>query len=428
MQLILLSGIVTQIAILVVIAKRAQGGLRLMLFILSGFWFLSYFIRPIIFIYSRNENLESVLYDERIGQNRELLSEILLSILVSCFVFCFPFLIFKRISVTHDKSRFLAESKSDFLIVIVVGMVTGFISLLIEYSGVRNPFSKSLFMLLPISFSAFLWCYQKYSFSKKLKLTLFVFGAIGTVLTSSHLENSKGVILTPLLVFLYSWKIWSRKTRISIRSVLLVSLVTLVFPLFSLLQTRHLGVTRVSDQSRYADLLPWYLSPFVLIGGRFDQFARITDAHLAAENSLGGYHSWFTYFIKALAWNPSTGRSELSFGQTWNQLVTNQSIPGSRLSKVSLAQGMVGEGYIWGRYDTLIVEALFFSAVFIILARLLDGKSLSVILAFCVIANGSFFETGTIGVANSMNTGLKIFLYMFLTTKILTKSTKAKDL
>jgi hypothetical protein len=185
MQLILLSGIVAEIAILVAIAKINQGGLRLLLYILSGFWFLSYFIRPVIFIFSRNRNLESIFYDGRIGQNQGLLTEILLSILVSCFVFCIPFLIFRKSIVSHGKTRFLAESKSDFLIVIVVGMVTGFISLLIEYSGVRNPFSKSLFILLPISFSAFLWSYQKYSFSKELKLALFVFGAIGTVLTSS---------------------------------------------------------------------------------------------------------------------------------------------------------------------------------------------------------------------------------------------------
>jgi hypothetical protein len=428
MQLILLSGIIAEIAILVAIAKNAQGGLRFLLFTLSGFWFLSYFIRPILFIYSRNENLDSVFYDGRIGQNQGLLSEILLSIVVSCFVFCIPFLIFKKIADTHAKKIFLAESKSDFLIMIFVGMVTGFISLLIEYSGLRNPVSKSLFILLPISFSAFLWRYQKYIFSKKLKLTFFIIGAIGTVLTSSHLDSSKGVILTPLLVFLYSRKVWSWKTSKSIRSILMLLLVTLVFPLFSFLQTRHLGAARVSDQSRYSDLLPWYLSPFVLIAGRFDQFARITDAHLAAENSLGGYRSWFTYFVKAFAWNPTSGRSELSFGQTWNQLITNQSIPGSRLSTVSLAQGMAGEGYIWGKYDTLIVAAIFFSAFFIVLARLLDGNSLFVLVAFCVLANCSFFETGTIGVATSISAGIKIYLYMFLATKIISITTRGKEL
>jgi hypothetical protein len=305
-------------------------------------------------------------------------------------------------------------------------MLSGFIALLVEYSDARNPFSKSLFMLLPVSFSTFIWCYQRYTLSKKIKLTFFIIGTTGTVFTSIHLDFSKGVLLTPLLVFIFSRRLWSRKAKVWTKSFILASLVSLVFPLFSFLQTLHLGQIRVSDQSRFADLLPWFFSPFVLISGRFDQFARITDAHLAAESSLGGYSSWLTYFIRGLAWNPSSGRSELSFGQTWNQLVTNQSIPGSRLSSVSLAQGMVGEGYIWGRYDTLVIEALFFSVAFMIIARLLNGHALSVLVAFCIIANCSFFETGTIGVANSISAGLKIYLYMFMVYQIFAKSTRNK--
>jgi hypothetical protein len=420
MEMFLLLGILFDITVLVLIAKQMQGGIKFLLYTLSGYWFLSFFLRPVIFIYSRNNNIDSKIYDFRIGQSSSNFSSVLLPIVLGCLFFCLPLILY---SIRTNKKSKQAESKNfseDFSWFIFYGISVGFLSMLLEESSFRNPFSKSLTALLPIAFSAFLWSSKELIFSNSKKIAITIFGVVGCLILSYNSNNSKGILLMPVLIFISRLDIWKRQGRLSAKFFFGIAIPTTLIPIFSFLQTNKLGEASINSAARNSEFLPWYLSPFVILVDRFDQFARVTDAIFSEPSPLGRFDSWVMYLLNRLVWNPNSGRTELSFGQEWNQLVTNQSIPGSRLSSVALAQGMIAEGLIWSGVTSLIIECSIFALIFIWVGRLMDGRPINRIFAFGLIANSAIFEMGTVQFSSTLSSAIKIFLFLNLSYKLKT--------
>ena len=418
MEILLLLGIIMNIALLISIAKKAQGGLKFLLNILSGYWFISFFLRPVIFIYSRDNNIDNKIYDFRLGQSSTNFTSVMLPIMIGCFFFCLP-CIFHLIRVSKKSKR--TETKylsGDFSWFIIYGISVGYLSILLEQTSFRNPFSKSLTALLPIAFCTFLWSSKDLMFSNSKKIAIIIFGTSGILVLSVISNNSKGVLLMPVVVYISRLDIWKQKGKLAGKSVIGVALTFMFIPIFSILQLNKFGVGNVNSLSRNSDLLPWFLSPYAILVERFDQFARVTDAIFAGPNPLGSYKSWVVYISNKLSWNPNSGRTELSFGQEWNQLVTNRSIPGSRLSNVSLAQGMIAEGFIWSGFTSLIIECLMLALIYIWAGRLMDGRPINRIFAFGLIANSSIFEMGIVQFSSILSNTFKILLFLIVSQKI----------
>jgi len=418
METLLLLGILIDIALLVSIAKKVQGGLKFLLNILSGYWFINFFLRPVIFIYSRDNNIDNKIYDFRIGQSSSNFISVMFPIIVGCFFFCLLFIL-HLIRVSKKSKR--TETKylsGDFSWFIIYGISVGYLSMLLEQTSFRNPFSKSLTALLTIAFCTFLWSSKDLMFSNSKKIAIMVFGISGILVLSINSNNSKGVLLMPVVVYISRLDIWKQKDKLAGKSVIGVALTFMFIPIFSILQLNKFGVGNVNSLSRNSDLLPWFLSPYAILAERFDQFARVTDAIFAGPNPLGSYKSWVVYMSNKLFWNPNSGRTELSFGQEWNQLVTNQSIPGSRLSNVSLAQGMIAEGFIWSGFTSLIIECLMLALIYMWVGRLMDGRPINRIFAFGLIANSSIFEMGIVQFSSILSNTVKIFLFLIVSHKI----------
>jgi hypothetical protein len=418
MEILLLLGILMDIALLVSIAKKVQGGLKFLLNILSGYWFISFFLRPVIFIYSRDNNIDNKIYDFRIGQSSTNFISVMLPIIVGCFFFCLPFIL-HLIRVSKKSKR--TETKylsGDFSWFIIYGISVGYLSMFLEQTSFRNPFSKSLTALLPIAFCTFLWSSKDLMFSNSKRIAIMIFGISGILVLSINSNNSKGVLLMPVVVYISRLDIWKQKGKSAGKSVIGVALTFMFIPIFSILQLNKFGVENVNSLSRNSDLLPWFLSPYAILVERFDQFARVTDAIFAGPNPMGSYKSWVEYISNKLFWNPNSGRTELSFGQEWNQLVTNQSIPGSRLSNVSLAQGMIAEGFIWSGFTSLIIECLTLALIYMWVGRLMDGRPINRIFAFGLIANSSIFEMGIVQFSSILSNTFKIFLFLIVSHKI----------
>lgn len=418
MEILLLLGILMDIALLVSIAKKVQGGLKFLLNILSGYWFISFFLRPVIFIYSRDNNIDNKIYDFRIGQSSTNFISVMLPIIVGCFFFCLPFIL-HLIRVSKKSKR--TETKylsGDFSWFIIYGISVGYLSMFLEQTSFRNPFSKSLTALLPIAFCTFLWSSKDLMFSNSKRIAIMIFGISGILVLSINSNNSKGVLLMPVVVYISRLDIWKQKGKSAGKSVIGVALTFMFIPIFSILQLNKFGVENINSLSRNSDLLPWFLSPYAILVERFDQFARVTDAIFAGPNPMGSYKSWVEYISNKLFWNPNSGRTELSFGQEWNQLVTNQSIPGSRFSNVSLAQGMIAEGFIWSGFTSLIIECLMLALIYMWVGRLMDGRPINRIFAFGLIANSSIFEMGIVQFSSILSNTFKIFLFLIVSYKI----------
>ena len=418
MEILLLLGILIDIALLVSIAKKVQGGLKFLLYTLSGYWFLSFFLRPVIFIYSRDNNIDSKIYDSRIGQSTHNFANVMFPIVVGCFFFCLPLIIHSIRLNTISKQSKSKHFFGNFSWLIVYGILVGYLSMFLEETSFRNPFSKSLITLLPITFSAFLWSSKDLKFPISKKIGITIFGILGILILSINSNNSKGVLLMPALIYISRLDIWKLHGKLAGKFVIGIALPLMLIPIFSILQTNKLGEASVNSAARNSELLPWFLSPFVLLLDRFDQFARVADAIFAEPNPLGSYKSWVVYLSNKLVWNPNSGRTELSFGQEWNQLVTNQSIPSSRFSNVALAQGMIAEGFIWSGIISLIIECVVFALIFIWLGNLMDGRPINRIFAFGLIANAAIFEMGIVQFSSVLSGAVKIYLFLIVSHKL----------
>ena len=420
-------GVLLDIMVLIYVARHSRRGLKFILYILCGYWILSYWIRPLLFIYSRNHNIDSSIYDFRIGQNHSNFFSVMFPIFLGCAVFCIPLLIHQFRGRLSRNRISRSDRSKEYSWILLFGMVCGFLGMLMERTNYRNPFSKSVVGLITICFSMYLWKRKDLKFSQALHITMIVAGCSGVLLTSIILGNSKGVLLFPLLIYVSTLTFWNDKDH-RLKKLMASGLLFLsAFPIFEILQSRHLGAISQNTQLRFGESLPWYFSPFLSITGRFDQFARIADAHFANPSALGGFGSWIQYVVYYLKWKPSSGRTTLSFGQNWNELVTEQSVPGSRLSNVSLAQGMVAEGLIWNGLASLIVECLLFSVIFIFIGTMLERGPLPVLMAFGLIGNGSLFENGSIGFVSLLSGTAKMLVFIWIAQRIFTnRSNKSK--
>lgn len=427
METIILFAMLCNVVLLIYIAGREKRGLKFLLLTLSGYWFLSFFLRPILFLYSRNHDIRSSVYDFRIGQSPTNFISVMSPIVIGCFIFCLPLLIWNLKSKTME---YKSVDFKDFSWVIHYGIIVGLFSAVVEQSIYRNPFSKSLVNLIPFCLCALLWQRKTLQIPKINQIFIVFSSSISILMLATKSGHFKGILLTPVLVLLSTLSLWGDKEKKFKRLLTVFFTFLLSVPFFSVLQNRKLGSVAVSEFNSYGDAFPWYLSPFLTLCVRFDQFARTADAHFAGSGALGGFTGWIKYILVNLEWNPGTGRTDLSFGNAWNQLVTNRTVPGARFSPVSLAQGMIGEGLIWAGFSSLIIECLLLSLVFIWVGKLLDSGVLSIIFAFGIIGNSTLFEAGVVQAASSFSSILKIIFFLWISLKISTviKTTSVKNI
>lgn len=401
------------ICFLTLIALNSDESLRFLLLTLAAFWFLNYVIRPLIFMYSVHYNVRSAVYDKRIGENTDLLNRILLIIFLGCVVFTSTQYLGKILVKyrVKKKIRFI-EKKHDSETIIFYALFFGVASMILQKTSLQNPVSKSLVILVPLSMAVFLWNKVQNHCNPWVTLTFLLVSSVSILLYSRESGNFKGIILTPALVFIFKMNFWQSQ-RSRIKKISLLSLLGIgFFPLFTELQRIRLGTTQVDEYLSYQNQLPWYLSPFLNLAVRFDQFARVTDSILAPTGVLGDWKNGFAYMLNEFQLNPSTSSATLTFGQVWNQKVTNQSIPGARFSNVSLGQGMIAEGYVWNGIPTMVATALLVSFTFLIVAKLLRGNLISNFFAFAVIGNATYFEAGIVQMSSNVTSGLKVLLFL----------------
>lgn len=411
---IVLFGISLEIVFLLLISRFSSQGHKFLLSILSLFWFLNYVLRPLIFIYCRNMNIDTSIYDFRIGSNEKILENILTLIFVGCLIFCITIFLFRKKMAIEKNSEFSDEQRDKFLLFIYFGLICGFVSILIESSQFRNPFSKSLSILAPIILSTFLWKRKEVKPLKNHYFTIIVGGVTSTYLISNVANFSKGILLLPITIFIFTMHFWKREAKSGLKIALIIFISAAFLLIFYLFQIRKLGDIGINEITRNTENLPWFLSPFLVLTNRFDQFARVTDVYFAGANPLGSYREWIARMLLNLEWNPTFGRNSISFGQEWNQMVTNQSVPGARLSNVSLSQGIIAEGLIWSGLISLVLECSIVAAIFIIVGKLLERGPLSVATAFSLIANGAIFEMGLVQFSAILNGTVKIVLFMLV--------------
>ena len=128
-------------------------------------------------------------------------------------------------------------------------------------------------------------------------------------------------------------------------------------------------------------------------------FTSVSDAYFAGKGALGGFKEFTEFVTDSLFWNPSSGRTAQTYGQVWNQRVTSISLPDSKLSPVSLAQGPTADGLVWFGMEGVILANLVLAISALILGRLLTSGTLSSVFVMTIVGSNVFFEAGIIQLA-----------------------------
>lgn len=397
-------------------ATRMHIGFKLMFNTLALFWVVSFFMRPAVFLFTKNRNIETVIDDPRLHSSPEGFRKVMLLIIAGNAIFCLILFCYsRRYQLTRNPQSFMkALDSTQAVNILNCGYFIGCISLVLENSQFQNPFSKSLLPLVYTTFSVYLWIRYQLAISRSMTVFFFTFGSLGTLIIAIDDNNSKGVLLMPVLIFTITF-IWKRFKGNKLNLFTLLACLVMTFiPIFNKLQENKLGLVGINLANMNREELPWFISPLLPLLQRFDQFPRVTDAYFANGNPLGSYLSWLKFIGSSLEWNPTSGRTALSFGQIWNQQVSNQSIPGARFSNVSLAQGAIAEGYIWGGMTSMLLESAIVAFLFILISRSLNGSIYSVFFAIGMIGNGRVFENGSVTLAAVFSSTAKFLLVIYI--------------
>jgi hypothetical protein len=401
------------IIFLVKLALSSNNGLRFLLFVLSGFWILSFLVRPALSLYSMQRDLLSIVTDLRISSTSDEFVYPSFLIVSGCFIFNLTVFLAKSFLGQSFLRHFKLKNSQGSPQLVIFGLILGLSSLLIEFSAYRNPFSKSLYPMVVFMYSAYIWNRRNFSYSKRRDALVHLVGISATVAVGLFQNNSKGVILTPLIVWLWTSSFWS-KVNVPFKKFLaglLIGAFLILF--FTLLQFFKLDDLSNNNTILRSSEFPLYLLPFLVLGQRFDMFPRVVDA-VFAQGSLGGLSSWLNWILDSLRWNFTSGRQERSFGEIWNQNVSAISIAGAGQSRVSVAQGMIAESYMWLGFFSLVVGSVLMALVFVFVGRLLDGSNISAFFAFTLIAHSTLFESGLVQFASSLSASLKMLVVLLL--------------
>jgi hypothetical protein len=419
MEYLFVTLVLATVLLLLIIAQNTSGGVRFTLYILSFYWGASYVLRPIFFLYARDNDIDNKIFDTRIGKSTDTFISVMQNIVIGNIIFCL--VTFVIVSRTQKRRQSMIPSKFPQLDtkILNVTLTVAVLSTLIERTVFQNPVSKSLASLVSFSLCAFLWNRKGYIVTKTNTLVLFCVGLATLLLISEASGHFKGIILTPLLIFTYKLEVWKNQKNLVVKISIFIFLLLSFIPFFSFLQNQKLGSSTTKRFLNNSSEFPWFLEPFLNLAVRFDQFARITDANFAGPGILGGWKAWIDTILVSLQWNPATGREDISFGQMWNQQVTNASIPGAKFSPVSLAQGMIAEGWIWKGLISLVVECALMALLFNIIGRLLDGNFVCAVTGFALIGNGTIFESGVIQTTAKISAALKNLLFILLLRALL---------
>jgi len=383
--------------------------------ILCGYLALEYLVRPPLLYYANSKNIWLTFSDIRLVNNQtHLLNSYSLCVIGNFALVSTVILVGQKFLKDFNLPNM--QNDAEIISLVSFGLIIGFLSIFIESSNFQNPISKSLTTLGHITYCLYLWKRPDMILilGKSKTLAIHIFGIMSIFTLYSFTNYSKGPIFAPLIIFVYRSRIW--KKRFDPLSFALISFFSVfsALSLFNKLQDRYLGEGYRASMADSSGKLPWHTDWMRPIANRFDLFTSVSDAYFAGKGALGGSKEFMELVTDSLFWNPSSGRIAQSYGQVWNQRVTSISLPDSKLSPVSLAQGPTADGWVWFGMKGVILVNLVFAISVLILGRLLSSGTLSSVFAMTIVGSNVLFEAGIIQLARLLNLGGKVFLAAWL--------------
>lgn len=383
--------------------------------ILCGYLALEYLVRPPLLYYANSKNIRLTFSDIRlVNDQTHFLNAYSLCVIGNFALVSTVILVGQKFS--KDFTLPNMQNDAEIISLVSFGLIIGFLSIFIESSNFQNPISKSLTTLGHITYCLYLWKRPDMAiiFDKSKTLVIHIFGIMSIFTLYFFTDYSKGPLFVPLIIYVYRSRIWKKKFDPLRFTAISFLLIFSVLSSFNKLQGRYLGEGYRASMADSAGKLPWYIDWMRPIANRFDLFTSVSDAYFAEKGALGGFKEFMEFVTDSLFWNPSSGRTAQTYGQVWNQRVTSISLPDSKLSPVSLAQGPTADGWVWFGMEGIILANLVLAISVLILGRLLTSGTLSSVFVMTIVGSNVFFEAGIIQLARLLNLGVKVFLVAWL--------------
>ncbi|WP_225730332.1 MULTISPECIES: hypothetical protein [unclassified Nocardia] len=223
---------------------------------------------------------------------------------------------------------------------------------------------------------------------------LIIGGLMGVELLWTAVVQSKTPVLGAALAVALRFAIlgWTRRNAIGVALIGVLAIGG-----FGWLQSLKTTTEAKSQTALVNSEYPTVVQPFLSMLRRFDLLEAATDAYYHRPGSWLTPDEVVTHALQSLIPTQLLGATKFQSGTAWATDVRGASVDLTRVS-VSLAEGNVNEGYVFGGYPGVFVGALFTFGLLLAWAKALHAKYFPiVVLGLAMTGASALFERGILG-------------------------------
>lgn len=383
--------------------NRSARGQRIVILILSVYIFLGYILRSFILLLLQppprfGDSVADGRIYEYTNYDRQLFS-LHLIVITGLTGAIFGAYVFNR-NFIPKKNNF-ANSPRPIMYFLL--FITGITSLLLSGSGIRNPITITLSLVIIPSYLAIL-SYKLRNSSRTQFNFFLLLGFILAVLLAFY-QSSKspffGFTIGYFLIREEQVKIDLRLSNL-VKSLSVATLGLLIF--IELQKVKSSSFSRISQSIGFNYFGKFH--DFYLVIQRFDLIKSLTDAKFAENQEFLTPTTILGYIFNGLQWNWNS--SQKSFGQLWAIHISAISDPGNLRTGTALSTGFISEGWLIGGYfGTALVSFIFIYLTCFISSNILRSE-LFFAFGITLISNNIFFERGLVGLSEGTALGSKV--------------------
>ena len=389
------------VALLVLVGRTCRPPLRYLLYAQAGYWALSYLARPLFLLaveprpraHDALADFRLVMggYEPGVAQVSMIVAVGLLSYLLAVTVPA------RRVRDAigprwRTTWRFAAASYG-----------VGWGCRIAMAFGAVNPLTSTLSAAAPVAVGLVLLAVDWTGIADRSRRWAIACCGAGELLYSVIYE-SKTPVLTFALFFFIAYAGTLRGSRTVTFTVLGG---TAAFAAFTMLQTLKSAPGARRDLAVVDRAYPLATRPLLPVLRRFDLYSAVTDASFVPDGRWLSLTAFGRRLVRGFVpW--LSGDPFVSSGVRWAREVRAYTIPLNG-STVSLADGVVAEGFAVAGWLGVAVEAVVLAVATVLVARaLLSPRPFVLVLGLAVLTRPALFERGVLGLAETLGEALQI--------------------
>ena len=425
----------TSVVLLIFARKfiKYDGAIKFIVIGQLSFMFLGLVVRPIVlFLKQPNPEFGDAFADARLivsGSYNLALQQIGIHILFGVLTYCLFLAKFEKLAKFKVQSSVDLKNQLKTLPIFLFLVVT-FIANLLEYTGIIQSrfltwISVAALPCAGIALQAIMLNYSE--FLTRILLTSIV---AAHSLGVSILMESKSPIFFFLFVLIFvnvTDRDQNRKKFFSVKYLSFGGLVVASgYFLFTYVQSIKDGDELTSLNSEIGQKYFGRIPSIYTVLKRFDLFRAVSDVWYVGEGYWYSFSGFIRIMFESMEWN--FGSLAPNFGGQWAINVLHRS-PNTEFSPVvSLSQSAVAEGWLLGGYIGIVFTTMTLAMITVAIAKMIDATLFLKCVGFYVIGSNSIFEGGVVANLESISTGVRTAIIIWMAISVLNATSNNRSL